>query len=47
MVFCRMYRGLQKRIDAEGGLKCQIRYWAGAWEVEQLFKNLEPMTEVD
>lgn len=49
MIFCRQYRGLQKRIAAEGekeGLKCQIRYWAGAWEVEEHFQKLEPTVEV-
>ncbi|KAI0048259.1 hypothetical protein FA95DRAFT_1539953 [Auriscalpium vulgare] len=43
MVFCRQYRGLQKRIAKEGeeeGLKCQIVYWAGAWEVEEIFSGL-------
>ncbi|KAI0063717.1 hypothetical protein BV25DRAFT_1801925 [Artomyces pyxidatus] len=45
MVLCRQYRGLQKRIAKEGereGLKCQIRYWAGAWEVEEIFQGLPP-----
>ncbi|TFY71949.1 hypothetical protein EVG20_g1058 [Dentipellis fragilis] len=43
MILCRYYRGLEKRIAKEGekeGLKCQIRYWAGAWEVEEIFKTL-------
>jgi pyridoxal phosphate phosphatase PHOSPHO2 len=43
MVLCRAYRGLEKRIAKEGerqGLKCQIKYWAGAWEVEEIFKSL-------
>ena len=43
IVFCRTYRGLQKRIQKEGesaGLKCQVYYWAGAWEVEELFNKL-------
>ncbi|KAI0694320.1 phosphatase phospho-type [Cytidiella melzeri] len=43
IVFCRSYRGLQKRIDKEGascGLKAQVRYWAGAWEAEELFSKL-------
>jgi len=43
MVLCRAYRGLEKRIAKEGqreGLKCQVRYWAGAWEVEEIFKSL-------
>ncbi|KAI0789117.1 phosphatase phospho-type [Abortiporus biennis] len=43
MVFCRRHRGLEHRIANEGekqGLKCQIKYWAGAWEAEELFKQL-------
>ncbi|TRM69401.1 phosphatase phospho-type [Schizophyllum amplum] len=40
---CRSFRGLQKRILSEGeaaGLKCELKYWGGAWEVEELFKEL-------
>ncbi|KAI9442499.1 phosphatase phospho-type [Lactarius indigo] len=43
MVLCRKYRGLEHRIAREGerlGLKCQVRYWAGAWEAEEIFKQL-------
>lgn len=40
MVLCRSYRGLQKRINKDGGLKCQIRYWGGAWEVEEILDQL-------
>ncbi|KAG6837513.1 hypothetical protein H0H93_008438 [Arthromyces matolae] len=43
VVCCRLYRGLQKRIDQEGeklGLKAQIKYWAGAWEAEELYNQL-------
>ncbi|KAF9454055.1 hypothetical protein P691DRAFT_693775 [Macrolepiota fuliginosa MF-IS2] len=43
IIFCRRHRGLQKRIEAEAkkeGLKCQIQYWAGAWEVEEMFGRL-------
>ena len=50
IVLCRTYRGLQKRIQKEGesaGLKCQVHYWAGAWEVEELFQKLEPTVEVN
>ena len=42
-VFCRTYRGLQRRIEKEGaraGLQCQVHYWGGAWEVEELFAKL-------
>ncbi|THH12103.1 hypothetical protein EW146_g7815 [Bondarzewia mesenterica] len=48
MVLCRQYRGLEKRIAKEGekeGLKCQIRYWAGAWEVEEIFQQLPDIVE--
>ncbi|KAH9040126.1 phosphatase phospho-type [Lactarius pseudohatsudake] len=43
MVLCRRHRSLERRIALEGeglGLKCQVRYWAGAWEVEEIFKQL-------
>lgn len=43
MVLCRRYRGLEKRIAKDGakdGMKCQVKYWAGAWEVEEIFKSL-------
>ncbi|KAI0082062.1 hypothetical protein K474DRAFT_1655996 [Panus rudis PR-1116 ss-1] len=41
-VLCRRHRGLQRRIEEEGekdGLKAKVFYWAGAWEVEELFKQ--------
>ncbi|PPQ99433.1 hypothetical protein CVT24_005240 [Panaeolus cyanescens] len=43
IVFCRTSRGLQKRINSEGqekGLKAQIKYWGGAWELEEYFDQL-------
>ncbi|KAF5380346.1 hypothetical protein D9615_004563 [Tricholomella constricta] len=43
IVCCRSYRGLQTRIAEEGekeGLKAQIRYWAGAWEAEEIYNTL-------
>lgn len=43
MVLCRRFRGLERRIAQEGekeGLKCEVRYWAGAWEVEEVFGKL-------
>lgn len=43
MVLCRRFRGLERRIAQEGekeGLKCQVRFWAGAWEVEEIFGEL-------
>ena len=39
-VLCRRYRGLEQKIVTDGGLKCHIKYWAGAWEVEEIFKQL-------
>ncbi|KAF9482166.1 hypothetical protein BDN70DRAFT_802182 [Pholiota conissans] len=42
-VFCRTSRGLQKRIQKEGeerGLKCNVHYWGGAWELEEKFARL-------
>jgi len=43
IVCCRSHRGLQKRIEKEAkqeGLKCQIQYWGGAWELEEMFGKL-------
>ncbi|KAK0241783.1 phosphatase phospho-type [Armillaria nabsnona] len=43
MVLCRSFRGLQRRIDKDGkklGMKCQVKYWGGAWEVEEIFNAL-------
>ena len=48
MVLCRRYRGLEHRITQEGkreGLACQVRYWAGAWEVEEIFGQLPKAVE--
>lgn len=42
-IFCRTYRGLQRRIEKEGasaGLKCNVKYWGGAWELEEYFAAL-------
>ncbi|TFK44376.1 phosphatase phospho-type [Crucibulum laeve] len=42
-VFCRSHRGLQNRIEKEGekeGLRCQVEYWGGAWEIEEKFNKL-------
>lgn len=36
VAFVRRFRGLEKRIKEEGGVKCGVRWWAGAWEVETL-----------
>ncbi|THV02424.1 hypothetical protein K435DRAFT_963148 [Dendrothele bispora CBS 962.96] len=43
MNLCRTFGGLHKRIAREGesaGLKCQVKYWTGAWEVEEIFNTL-------
>lgn len=43
LVLCRRHRGLEKLIapyEQEGRLTCQVRYWAGAWEVEEIFNQL-------
>jgi len=43
LVFCRSGRGLQKRIKEQGeqlGLKCNVHYWSGAWEIEEYFSKL-------
>jgi len=48
MVLCRRLRGLGHRIAQEGekkGLKCQVKYWAGAWEVEEIFAQLSTQKE--
>ncbi|KAH9978936.1 phosphatase phospho-type [Lactifluus volemus] len=50
MVLCRRFRALERRIAQEGqtrGLKCQVRYWAGAWEVEENFKQLPDTVEAN
>jgi len=43
LVLCRSNRGLQRRIEKDSeakGLKCSVHYWAGAWEVEEMFNKL-------
>jgi len=41
LVFCRSHRGLQKRIENEAeALKPGVRYWGGAWEIEEMFSKL-------
>jgi len=39
-ILCRSFGGLHKRIAREGGTKCQVKYWTGAWEVEEIFNTL-------
>ena len=43
IVFCRRYRGLYNLIkpyEDEGRLHCQVAYWTGAWEAEELLDQL-------
>lgn len=43
MALCRSFGGLRKRILKEGkelGLKCEVKYWEHAWEVEEIFNKL-------
>ncbi|KAF8638061.1 hypothetical protein AX16_010693 [Volvariella volvacea WC 439] len=43
MVIARTFGGLKKRIETEGderGLRCQVRYWTGAWEVEEILQGI-------
>ncbi|EIW63357.1 uncharacterized protein TRAVEDRAFT_56397 [Trametes versicolor FP-101664 SS1] len=43
VVFCRRFRGLYNLIkpyEEEGRLPCQVRYWTGAWEAEELLDQL-------
>jgi len=40
MVLVRRNRGLERRIAKEGGVRCSIKYWEGAWEVEEIFSAL-------
>ncbi|KAJ7178380.1 phosphatase phospho-type [Mycena crocata] len=40
MLLCRTFGGLHKRIAKHGSLKCEVKYWTGAWEVEEIFKTL-------
>jgi pyridoxal phosphate phosphatase PHOSPHO2 len=37
VILCRRFRGLEKKIAAhQGEVKCQVKYWTGAWEVEEI-----------
>jgi len=43
IVCCRTFGGLPKRIARDGekfGLKAEVKYWTGAWEIEELFNTL-------
>ena len=39
----RKGRALERRVKEQGpaaGLKCQVKYWEGAWEIEEYFAEL-------
>jgi pyridoxal phosphate phosphatase PHOSPHO2 len=37
MVLCRRFRGLERKIAAhQADVKCTVKYWTGAWEVEEI-----------
>jgi pyridoxal phosphate phosphatase PHOSPHO2 len=37
MVLCRRFRGLERQIAAhQADVKCTVKYWTGAWEVEEI-----------
>ncbi|KAF8217722.1 hypothetical protein K438DRAFT_1747009 [Mycena galopus ATCC 62051] len=38
--YLRGFCGLHKRIARGGGLKCEVVYWTGAWEVEDVQDRL-------
>jgi len=43
MALCRSFGGLRRAIAQDGerlGLRCQVHYWTGAWEVEEIFRDL-------
>lgn len=44
VAFVRRFRGLETRIKQEGGVKCGIRWWAGAWEMEGLMDEARGVT---
>ncbi|GAA97050.1 hypothetical protein E5Q_03725 [Mixia osmundae IAM 14324] len=41
LALVRTGRELQRRIAREGGTRCEIKYWGGAWEVEQIFNTMQ------
>ncbi|PWN50995.1 hypothetical protein IE53DRAFT_343096 [Violaceomyces palustris] len=40
LALVRRYRGLEEKITKVGNVKAGIRYWAGAWEVEGILREL-------
>jgi pyridoxal phosphate phosphatase PHOSPHO2 len=42
VVLCRRYRGLEKKLaEHAADVKCGVKYWAGAWEVEELLAAID------
>jgi pyridoxal phosphate phosphatase PHOSPHO2 len=42
VVLCRRYRGLEKKLTEHAAdVKCGVKYWAGAWEVEELLGAID------
>ena len=46
IAWVRRHRGLARRILEEGGVRCQVRYWTGAWEAEQLLQLLAVQQQI-
>lgn len=42
VVLCRTGRALERRIKGakEGQVKATVKYWGGAWEVEEYYMSL-------
>ncbi|CDS00469.1 uncharacterized protein SPSC_05901 [Sporisorium scitamineum] len=47
LAFVRKFRGLQTRINREGGVKAGIKYWNGAWELEGYLNELRGEKALD
>jgi pyridoxal phosphate phosphatase PHOSPHO2 len=40
-VLCRRFRGLERKIVSRpDDVKCGVKYWTGAWEVEEILDEL-------
>jgi hypothetical protein len=41
LVLCRRFRGLERKIASRpDDVKCGVKYWTGAWEVEEILDEL-------
>lgn len=47
LAFVRKFRGLQSRINKEGGVKAGIKYWNGAWELEGYLNELRGLPALE